>query len=108
MANKKKFNKEIKIPHLGYRVIVKVDVKEFSGMQESSFMFCENTDKNTATIFLRDKPRHDKFSTVAHEAMHALQFLCRNRNISMERELEHMGYLMQYILNEIYGYEYIV
>ncbi len=36
----------IPIPHLGYRIAYGVNPKEFSGRQESSMMFTEDTNKN--------------------------------------------------------------
>lgn len=94
------------IPHLGYKVIYGVNPKEFTGDQEKSIMFAEDTNKNTSAIIFRETPTDLQGGTVAHEIMHVLQFMCRRRNIKMEHELEHMGYLMQYIFNEIYDRKY--
>lgn len=99
---------KIPIPHLGYWVLVKISPKEFYGSQEKSIMFCEDTDRSNVTIFFRKKPTQSEAGTVAHEVMHALQYIARNRNIKMEKELEHFGYLMQYIFNEIYNFKYLV
>lgn len=103
-----KFNKayEIPIPHLGFKVIYAINPKEFTGSQEELIMFCENTSKNSAAIIFRKEPTTLQSSIVAHEIMHALQFMCQRRGIVMEKEIEHMGYLMQYIFNEIYGRQY--
>lgn len=94
------------IPHLNFKVVYGVNPKEFTGRQEGSLMFVENTNKNQATILFRKTPTDLESGTVAHEVMHALQFMCRRRNICMEDETEHMGYLMQYIFNEIYNRKY--
>lgn len=106
MKNKWKINhlNEIVISHLNYKIIYGVSPKEFIGAQAKSIMFAEDTNKNCAAVIFRKKPTQIEMSTVAHEVMHALQYMCQRRNIKMEVELEHMGYLMQYILNEIYGY----
>jgi len=96
----------VEIPHLNYKILHGVCVKEFTGRQEKSFAFTENSTKNTAAIIFRKKPTVLESGTVAHEILHALQFICRRRNIVMEDETEHMGYLMQYIFNEIYDREY--
>ena len=96
----------IPIPHLGYKIIYGVNPKEFVGEQEKSMMFAEDTNKKCGAIIFRHTPTALESGTVAHEIMHALQFMCRRRNIKMERELEHMGYLMQYIFNEIYNRKY--
>lgn len=99
---------EISIPHLGYKVLYGVNLKEFVDRQSKSHMFAENTNKSTATIVFRGTPNDLQSGAVAHEIMHVLQFMCRRRNIVMEDETEHMGYLMQYIFNEIYDREYEV
>jgi hypothetical protein len=97
---------EIPIPHMGYKVMYGVNPKEFSDRQEISMMFAEDTNKNQATIIFRHTPKDIESGAVAHEILHALQFMCRRRNIVMEAETEHMGYLMQYIFKEIYDREY--
>lgn len=96
----------IPIPHLAYKIVYGVDPKEFVGRQTNSQMFTEDKDRHTAVIVFRKTPTDLEGGTVAHEIMHALQYMCRRRNICMEDELEHMGYLMQYIFNEIYGRKY--
>ena len=96
----------IEIPHLNYKILYGVCLKEFTGRHEKSLAITENSTKNTATILFRKKPDTLNSSVVAHEIMHALQYICRRRNIVMEDETEHMGYLMQFIFNEIYDREY--
>lgn len=104
LKNKKAY--KIQIPHLGYTIIYGINKKEFIDRQANSVMFAENTNKNMGAIIFRKQPNDADISTVAHEVVHVLQFICRRRNINMEDETEHMGYLMQYILNEIRGYKY--
>lgn len=108
MINNWKENKTnvIEIPHLGYKVYFGVLTKEFTGRHEKSLMMAEDTNKNAATIIFKKKPTALEAGTVAHEITHVLQYLCRRRNITMENETEHMGYLMQYIFNGIYDCEY--
>lgn len=103
-----KINKvyKIPIPHLGFEVIYGVLPKEFVGRHEKSVMLCEDTNKNTSCIIFKNTPTDMESAAVAHEIIHALQFMYRRRNIRMEEELEHMGYLMQYIFNEIYNRKY--
>ena len=94
------------IPHLAYTVKIIINPKEFYGKHASSLMMAENTDRSTATIFLRCPiPKNRQvIPTLAHEVMHVLQYICQNRAIKMEEESEHMGYLMQYILANILGF----
>lgn len=98
----------VDIPHLNYKVYYGISSKEFTGRQEKSFAFAENTNKDVATIIFRKQPTTLDSATIAHEIVHVLQFICRRRNIIMEDETEHMGYLMQYIFNEIYDRKYSV
>ena len=101
-----KIIEEIEIPHLAYKVKVVLDPKEFYGEYHNSLMLAEDTGRSLATIYLRKPiPKTRKIiPTVAHEVMHVIQYICRNRTIKMEKESEHMGYLMQYILANILGY----
>lgn len=96
----------IQIPHLNYKIIYGVKPEEFKGKYEKSIMMTEDVDKNTGQILFRKTPEDQDASTVAHEVLHILQLICQHRNIKMEEEMEHMGYLMQYIHNEIYGRKY--
>lgn len=98
----------IELPHLGYKIYYGVLKKEFTGRHEKSIALAENSTKNSATILFRKKPDALDSSVVAHEIVHVLQYICRRRNIVMEDETEHMGYLMQFIFNEIYNREYSI
>src|ERR1700743_2362595 len=108
MKNNWKINhsNRISIPHLGYEIVFGINPKEFTDRQIKSLAFTEDTNKNCAAIIFKKRPRELEHSLAAHEVMHALQYMCQRRNIKMEEELEHMGYLIQHILNRIYGYEY--
>ena len=104
LKNKKAYY--IEIPHLNYKIVYGVNPKEFIKKQSGAVMFAEDTNKNTGAIIFRKNPDNLDSAAVAHEIVHVLQFLCKRRNIEMEEETEHMGYLMQYIFNEIYNREY--
>lgn len=43
---------------------------------------------------------------VAHEVTHILQHICAVRHIEFKDETEHMGYLAQYLVGQILGYEW--
>ncbi len=94
--------KSLTIPHLNFTIKYGVNKKEVS---KGAVMTTEDIDNHTVAIYFQEKPKLDQMPTVAHEVMHVLQFVCRHRKIMMENELEHMGYLMQYILASIYGYK---
>jgi hypothetical protein len=97
---------KIKIAHLGYTILV----KDISKGNEEHKAWCERDNTNQATIFLDLKETNKKyyFPTIAHEVTHILQFIAGDRTINFPLELEHFGYLMNYICNEILGIEYDV
>lgn len=92
--------KTINIHHLGYKVS--------HGIADTGqhYMSCIRIDDNHCKIIYKSKPRPNDIPTLAHEVLHALQYMSESRGIDMTIEMEHMGYLMQYILNEILGLKY--
>jgi hypothetical protein len=91
---------KILIPHLDYFVYVK-DISEGKGQPVWAEAFCQ-ADENSkeCTIYLA-KNKKIPVELLAHEVLHAVQFICRRRNINMNDELENVGYLMQYIMHRI-------
>jgi len=101
--------KVIPIPHIGYTVIVRTANKEELAMmlENGWYMYCERTDTSTSTIIMQDKKITDKNRhTLAHEALHALQNISKDRGINMTNEQEHFAYMLHYILNMANGYHY--
>jgi len=95
----------IEVPHLAYQIKYGINTTDPYWMEDRHVkMFAENTNRHTASIFFKKQPKMENVFIVAHEVMHCLQYMCRNRNIDMARESEHMAYLMQYILGHIMGY----
>jgi len=85
---------KILIPHLNYTVTVKKprkDMDSFAEVQPDGFDGC--------TLYIK-RPVKDK-ALLAHELTHVLQFLCEERDIEMHKELEHMGYLMEWLMKKI-------
>lgn len=95
----------VEIPHLAYTINIKVDLKQFTGSQSTWRAFAQHDNSYSSTIYLREKPKLEKVFLVSHEVMHCLQWMCRDRNIDMEYESEHMAYLMQYVLGRAFGYK---
>lgn len=92
--------KKIAIPHLGYTVIHGIK-------KHNTFtMYCEKINNNSCAIYYPKKLSTNDLSTLAHEVVHALQYIAEARHINMINEQEHVAYLMQYILNEILGFRY--
>jgi hypothetical protein len=103
-------NKIVIINHLGYTI------KFCSTDKNSSFEnYCIKINNNECHIILKDIQKYENnsffrtnISIVAHEIVHALQFICESRNIDMVAEQEHIGYMMNYIMNEFIGVKYNV
>jgi hypothetical protein len=97
--------KNIYIQHLGYTIHVK-DIKEADNPKDFA-MFVEREDRNNCIMYLTKKKWVLKdIPALSHEIVHVLQFIADSRSIDMTFEQEHMGYLMQYIMCELLGYEY--
>lgn len=92
---------KIKIPHLGYTLLVKEPQKE---VEFTAYVIRDN--KSQSTLYIQTPIKSKDMATLAHELVHVLQFIARDRNIDMVDEMEHMGYLMNYLFNEITGHEY--
>lgn len=93
---------KIQIPHLNYTVSVKP--RSAFKSPNPGFALTENIDRHNAIIYI-DNPKNYP-CTVAHEVIHVLGFICETKGIVFENEREHMGYLMQYLMGQILGYEY--
>jgi hypothetical protein len=90
---------KIYIPHLHYTI--KVNFKATKYLNSVGLEACVLYNKNNLVLCLRREPKPIDFPTVAHEVLHLIQYICRDRNINMTEEIEHCGYLMQFILNKI-------
>lgn len=91
--------KKIYLPHINYTVVL-----EKFGAQAMPHKFAkastEEVNNNSCTIYLHPSA---SASTISHEVTHALQFICKARGITFEDELEHVGYMAQYITMCILG-----
>lgn len=108
--NKHEF-KHIELPHIGYTVIFK-DLSYLKGVEKKGGAYTMAFDSNTSYVFVDKIAQRIKepntFPTLAHEIVHVLQNICIARMMDFEKENEHMAYIMQYILNEILGYSYVL
>jgi ribosome biogenesis protein Nip4 len=65
--------------------------------------------RNESVLQLEDWPvKPNQVPAVAHELMHVIKNICKCRMMSIEKESEHLAYLMQYMLAKITGYEFDV
>lgn len=90
----------IRLPHLNYLVRVKL-LKEKPTGYNNCHAYTEYISKNESHIYLPSKATP---GMIAHEVMHALGNICEARSMLLEKESEHMAYMMQYLLNNILGY----
>lgn len=101
----KVYMKKIYISHLHYKIEVNFNSKTY--LKNIGREACAIHTPNKIQLLLKNKPKLKDFPTVAHEVMHVIQFISKDRGIDMTNEVEHCGYLMQFILNEILEYKYI-
>jgi hypothetical protein len=94
---------KIKIPHLGYTVHVKDIAKTPYG---DAVSYVLRIDNKSCEVYLKKNLKRIDTPVVAHELVHVLQLICEPMNIDFDLEKEHMGYLMQYMMNEILEYDY--
>ena len=101
---KHKIPKEIYLPHIHYTVHIRQFVKTPPELNHA-LAYVQSNDKDSCTIYmdLKSKPTPGGLS---HELVHVLQFICLNRNIEFTAELEHCGYIMNYLMNRIMDFEY--
>lgn len=91
----------IQIPHLNYTVKVRpMKPHPDSG---TAVAWTHHVDRHNSVLYL---PKHPSPGLVAHEITHVLQHICSVRHIEFVRETEHMGYLVQYLVGRILGYEW--
>lgn len=101
----------IKINHLCYTVKVK-DIrnlpKEYEYFMSQGYgkvALCVDEDKNNSAIYIKMPITKNNFSTLAHEATHVLQNICKSRGVDFNEEKEHTAYIMHLIINTVLGYE---
>lgn len=101
--------KIIFIPHLSYTIEVRDKAKATGAARkygEYMELFHEKVSSRLSIIHLHEKHlRPVNFPLLAHEVVHVLQHIAQIYDIDFKTEEEHFAYLMQFILNQILGYE---
>jgi hypothetical protein len=92
---------KIYLPHINYTVEVRKYKPEPS--LPNAFVWCERIDKNKTVLYLRPKT---PAPSIAHELVHVLRYICRDRHMDFTLEEEHMAYIMQYLLGKLTGMEW--
>lgn len=94
---------KIYLPHINYTVHVKEHNGEHPSFGHKSYASTEEVDRHNCYIYL---PKKAGASVICHEVTHALQFIAKARGISFVDELEHFGYMAQYITLKIISAEW--
>lgn len=90
-------------PHINYTV----RLRRFKPPPDSigtAMAWAQRDDKWGCTIYL---PKVETPGDAAHEFIHALQWICQDREMLFEREFEHMAYMMQHLMGRVFGYEWV-
>lgn len=96
--------KDFYLPHLGYTVRLRPFNRETAPSKaKDALAYVLHDNEDQCTMYL---PRDATPSLIAHEIIHVLQFMCRDLNMTFETEMEHMAYVMQYLLGSILGYRW--
>ena len=100
---------KIYIPHLHITVNVK-DIKKSKGFKFKNGTLASGyvkiQDDFNIDMYLQFPIKTIYHGTIVHEVTHVMQFISRLRDIDFQDEMEHFGYLSQYIFNKIVGCEY--
>lgn len=104
--------KKIYIPHLFYTVYI-CDKSKATGrvkkyLKDENMNACrEISGSHASRIWIKMPIKPVEVPTLAHEIVHVLQHIAKERDIDFKDEEEHFAYLMQYILNEALNYEFM-
>jgi hypothetical protein len=88
------------IPHLDYEVHVK-PIAKVKDRPENCCAFARNTSFGVVELYFAPWV---SAPTVAHECMHAVQFICSRKRIDAVEEMEHAAYLLDYLIARVLGY----
>lgn len=95
---------KIYIPHLGYTV----EIKKFKDDPRvpNAMAWSETLGPDKSAIYIHQPIKRVDTPLLAHELIHVLQWIAVARGIDFTQEQEHFAYLMQWVMNEVLGYEY--
>lgn len=99
--------KTVSFPHLGYKIFVYTGKNLRLLNKKGMVMACRKINSDSCEILMRKKPKMEQLPTVAHEALHAIQFMSEARHLDMIQEQEGTAYSLQYLINSIMGYHYV-
>lgn len=91
----------VQIPHLNYTVKVR-PMRPMPNGDRPRGAWVDHVDDYNSVIYVNKQTP----GVIAHEVTHVLQHICSVRHINFIHETEHMGYLSQYLVGQILGYEW--
>ncbi len=96
---------KIYLPHINYTVhfYSGKDVLRIFDDQEGKAWTAKGEKESIISV---RKEKDAMAGVIAHEIIHVLQNIADDRGMDFVSETEHFGYLMQYILGKILGYEW--
>jgi len=101
--------KKIDFPMFGYTIIVrKPNAKELVMLKENKMVACCVEYKHESLVLVKDDVKLNNISIFVHELTHAIQNLCKARRINMIEEKECVAYMMNYSVNRVLGYSYVL
>jgi hypothetical protein len=96
--------KEINLPHI-HTDIKFMDMSKLQGVEIKGFGYTCEMEGGSIVIFIQDIEKSvkelDKVPYIAHEVVHALQIICERLSAKAENEIEHLAYIMTYVLKEL-------
>lgn len=91
------------IPHLNYTVRFRRFKKPPKSIERAR-AWAKRDDTNGCTVYFA---KNENPCSVAHELVHVLYYICADRHMNFDYEMEHMAYLMQYLMGRALNYEWI-
>lgn len=91
---------KIYIPHLDYEVLVK-PISGAKDLPDGSCAFARNVSCGVVELYFAKMASPP---TVTHECVHAVQMICNSKMIDMVSEMEHVAYMVDYLVAKVLGY----
>ena len=97
--------KEVKFPHLRASVkffdLSKLQGVEIKGAGYTTLMSQDENGNLEVGVFLQDIRKNVKkiacMPYIFHEITHAVQYICKERDMDMEEEMESVAYMVHYL-----------
>ena len=93
---------KIYLPHINYTVRIRPHKTPPASIRGAG-AWVRSDDKFGCTIYLH---KNETPSSVAHELVHVLRYICQERMMDFEHEEEHMAYIMQHLMGRVFGYKW--